>query len=229
MRTSGQEWPENAALIWSDHVPADIRDLFEVHDYHHASAILSSEFPSEFREVCDALRAFRISTAEIKAPGGNESDVPKKVSAILRPSWKAAKLQASMVVDDKPVGQDTHIIDYVKGRVAFDVEWNSKDQTFDRDLFAFSEFFKYKKISVGVILTRSNDLDDVFVKLGKFTDKNGKERLVKDKYGASTTHMGKLLPRLDAGRQGGCPVVVFGITRKSISDWKAYEKRRTGS
>lgn len=130
-----------------------------------------------------------------------------------------------MVVDDKPVGQDTHIIDYVKGRVAFDVEWNSKDQTFDRDLFAFSEFFKYKKISVGVILTRSNDLDDVFAKLGTFTDKSGVERPVKAKYGASTTHMGKLLPRLEAGRQGGCPVVVFGITRKSISDWKAYEKR----
>lgn len=91
---SGQEWPENAALIWSAHVPADIRDLFEVHDYYHACAILSSEFPGEFREVCDALRAFRISTTEIKAPGGNESDIPKKVSAILRPSWKAAKLQA---------------------------------------------------------------------------------------------------------------------------------------
>jgi len=36
------------------------------------------------------------------------------------------------------------------------------------------------------------------------------------KYGASTTQMGKLLPRLEAGRNGGCPILVFGITRKSI-------------
>src|SRR3546814_4372321 len=27
---------------------------------------------------------------------------------------------------------DGHKIDYVKGKVAFDLEWNSKDQTFDR-------------------------------------------------------------------------------------------------
>lgn len=27
-------------------------------------------------------------------------------------------------------------IDFLKGRIAFDLEWNSKDQTFDRDLLA---------------------------------------------------------------------------------------------
>ncbi|MGH7006603.1 MAG: BglII/BstYI family type II restriction endonuclease, partial [Alphaproteobacteria bacterium] len=32
-------------------------------------------------------------------------------------------------------------------------------------------------------------------------------------YGASTTHMSKLLPRLEGGGGGGCPVVVFGIGR----------------
>lgn len=30
---------------------------------------------------------------------------------------------------------DGHNIDFVKGKVAFDLEWNSKDQTFDRDLW----------------------------------------------------------------------------------------------
>ena len=29
-----------------------------------------------------------------------------------------------------------HNVDFVKNQVAFDVEWNSKDQTFDRDLLA---------------------------------------------------------------------------------------------
>ncbi|MFP4030091.1 MAG: hypothetical protein ACOC98_08885 [Thermodesulfobacteriota bacterium] len=28
--------------------------------------------------------------------------------------------------------------------------------------------------------------------------------------------MGKLLPRLQAGRNGGCPVLVFGITPKLL-------------
>jgi len=35
---------------------------------------------------------------------------------------------------------------------------------------------------------------------------------VADKYGASTTHLDKLLPRLEGG--GGCPILAFGITQK---------------
>ena len=32
---------------------------------------------------------------------------------------------------------DGHRIDFLNGRVALDLEWNSKDQTYDRDLYAF--------------------------------------------------------------------------------------------
>jgi len=107
------------------------------------------------------------------------------------------------------ISHGSHKVDYIKGRVAFDLEWNSKDQTFDRDLYAFRAFFEYDAISLGILVTRSNDLDPLFNTLG-----------VKAKYGASTTHMGKLLPRLIAGRNGGCPVLVFGITQKLIQENK---------
>ena len=95
----------------------------------------------------------------------------------------------------------SHKVDYLKGRVAFDLEWNSKDQTFDRDLYAFRAFFDYNAISVGVLVTRSIGLNIILKELG-----------ILAKYGASTTHLGKLIPRLEAGRNGGCPVLVFGIT-----------------
>jgi len=121
--------------------------------------------------------------------------------------WIESKLEASLVVDNIPVQQDTHKIDYVKGRVAFDLEWNSKDQTFDRDLFAFRSFFDYDKISVGILVTRSERLDPIFRELG-----------INHKYGASTTHMGKLLPRLKAGRGGGCPLLIFGITELLLTE-----------
>ena len=62
---------------------------------------------------------------------------------------------------------DGHKIDYVKNRVAFDLEWNSKDQTFDRDLYAFSAFFQCGVIDVGVLVTRSESLNPVFRKLGQ--------------------------------------------------------------
>lgn len=206
-------------MIWTDYIPEDIRDLYEVHDYRHAAAILAKELPDEFSDICAALREFRLTKSDILDRGGNESRIPKKISKILRPlGWKAQRLTAKFVVDEQPVSQDTHVVDYLKGRVAFDLEWNSKDQTFDRDLYAFRSFFDFGKISVGVLLTRSNQLDPVFAKLGAIKDRHGTERAVRAKYGASTTHIGKLLPRLNSGRSGGCPVLALGITPKLIQE-----------
>lgn len=205
-------------MTWEEHIPPDIAELYEIHDYKHAAAILASEFPKEFNELCEALRKFRFTVEDIKLAGGNESLIPKKYSKILNPmGWAEGNLKAKLVIDDQEISLDTHKVDYIKGRVAFDLEWNSKDQTFDRDLYAFRAFYEYDKISLGVLVTRSNDLDKLFDSLGSYTDKNGEVRKYKAKYGASTTHMGKLLPRLKSGRNGGCPVLVFGITRKLVT------------
>lgn len=69
---------------------------------------------------------------------------------------------------------DGHKIDYVKGKVAFDLEWNSKDQTFDRDLYAFNAFFQSGVINVGVLVTRGESLNPVFKALGPALRKDGK-------------------------------------------------------
>jgi len=143
-------------LVRQDYVPRELQNLYEIRDYHHAATILANEFRSEFQDVCRALKGFRITMVDILAKGGNESAIPKKFSAILRPlEWKEEKLQASLMVDAKTISSDTHRIDYVKGRVALDVEWNSKDQTFDCDLYAFRTFFEFGKISVAALITRS--------------------------------------------------------------------------
>lgn len=209
-------------MSWRDHIPEDITELYEIHDWRHAAAILSKEFPEEFEDICYALRNFTITKADILKPGGNQSPIPPKFGDLLKEcDWDYEEnLTAKLVVDDKTVSHDSHKVDYIKGRVAFDIEWNSKDQTFDRDLYAFRAFFEYDKISVGVLITRSNSLNPVFESLGNYTDRYGTERAIKAKYGASTTHMGKLLPRLMAGRSGGCPVLVFGITPQIIEDYE---------
>ena len=41
-------------------------------------------------------------------------------------------------------------IDFLKGRVAFDLEWNSKDQTFDRDLLAMRTYYDCDIVSDGL-------------------------------------------------------------------------------
>jgi hypothetical protein len=93
-------------------------------------------------------------------------------------------------------------------------------QTYDRDLYAFSAFYDAGAIDVGIIITRGISLDtNYFRGLGKVLDKNGLEGTgdVYKKFGASTTWMGKLLYRLDAGRNGGCPVLAIGITPDCVS------------
>lgn len=188
------------------HIPDDIQELYETHDYRHAAAILACEFPEEGEEVYQVLRSFRLRQEQIKKAGGNESEIPKEFSKFLRPlGWTESRLKAKLIVDDVEVTSDTHNIDYLKNRGAFDLEWSSKDQTFDRDLYAFRAFFDYNRISLGILVTRSQELDPHFKSMGVY-----------QKYGASTTHIGKLLPRLKAGRSGGCPVLVFGITSRLL-------------
>lgn len=113
-------------MVWQDYIPQDLQSLYEIRDYHHAAAVLANEFPSEFKELCDPLRTFRINTQDIIDPGGNESRVPKKISELLRgKGWKEQQLKAEQVIDGHSIATDTHRIDYVKDRVVFDLEWNS--------------------------------------------------------------------------------------------------------
>ena len=72
-----------------------------------------------------------------------------------------------------------------------------------------------------MILTRGSSLDNRFFRsLGKVLRKDGTQgnEVVYKKYGASTTWMGKLLYRLDAGRNGGCPVLAVGIKPACVSN-----------
>lgn len=204
-----------------------VKGLYEVYSFKHAESILISDFEDEFRELLVALLKFRFTREHIIKPGGNESEIPKIFSKLLRDKgWEEKNLGAELTVFEKK-GKDriekgkldhgSHKVDYLKGRVAFDLEWNSKDQTFDRDLYAFRAFFEYNAISVGVLVTRSLSLDDLFRHLDQEYQFPKGKRLM-DKYGKSTTHWGKLSPRLEANRNGGCPVLVFCITPSLLEE-----------
>lgn len=201
-----------------DLFPQSIRDKYDIHEHKNAISILYMAYPDLFKEICYVLDQIRITKQMITVAGGNESQIPKAFSNILRPlGWQEVKLKAETLVNDiETVRTETHKIDYVKGQVAFDLEWNSKDQTFDRDLYAFRSFFEFNKIDLGIIVTRSTSLHDYFRTLGVHTDSHGVTRPIISKFGASTTHFNKLLYRIDEGRSGGCPVIAFGITQQGI-------------
>ncbi len=80
-------------------------------------------------------------------------------------------------------------------------ECNNQDPFYDRDLNNFRLLFDLRAIDPAMIVTQCTELQQIFNKLGRGAS-----------FGNSTTHMAKLLPRLEGGGGGGCPVVVFGIS-----------------
>lgn len=187
-----------------DLLPRKIRDNYEAYEWKHACAILHNDFPSEWQDILDLLNHFRLCKSWIVKGGGNKSQVSDSVDNFLSArGWVEKQFTTSVQVDDQTMNSPTHKIDCYKNQVALEIEWNNKDPFFDRDLNNFRLLFDLRAIHVGIIITRCDELQDIFVELGRGSS-----------YGASTTHMSKLLPRIQGGSGSGCPLLVFGIRRK---------------
>lgn len=218
-------------MSYSKYINENILNKYEFFDYGHALEILHESFPNEWNEIQDCLSTFSLTKQDILKAGGNESPIPKKFDDVLYPyGWREIRISGDLIVkkyprqstqrrgkfSDEPFEVETiegyidgHNIDFLKNRVAFDLEWNSKDQTFDRDLLAMRTYFDCGLIDVGIIVTRSEELNDIFKRLE-----------VISKYGASTTWMGKLLYRLDSRRNGGCPILAVGIKKECVERYE---------
>ena len=185
-------------------LPAFLREHYEVHEWKHASAILAQDFSAEWSEIIEVLSGFRLKKSQIAKGGKNKSDVSKAIDTeFYRRGWEEKQFETSIVVDGHTSDSPTHKVDCFKNRVALEIEWNNKDPFYDRDLNNFRLLFDLRVASVGVIVTRCDELQDIFNDLGRGPS-----------FGNSTTHMSKLLPRIDGGSGGGCPVLVFGISRR---------------
>ncbi len=187
-----------------DHLPQGIRDLYEVHEWRHACAILRYDLPQEWDDVNTVLGAFRLQESDIRTPGGGKSPISQKLDkAFVDRGWTERSFETKAIADNRVVETRTHEVDLFKNRIALEVEWNNKDPFFDRDLDNFRHLFGLDLVSVGVIITRRDELQEIFDALGKGAS-----------YGASTTHISKLLPRINRSGGGGCPILVFGIGKK---------------
>lgn len=184
--------------------PRIIRENYEVYEWRHASAILEHDFPKEFSDLCRVLAEFRLKKSSIITPGGRKSKISgwidKQFYAL---GWREKKFDTKISIDDIDIESPTHSIDCFKNRVALEIEWNNKDPFYDRDLNNFRLLFDLRAISLGIIITRADELQDIFEDFDRG-----------DSFGASTTHMSKLLPRIQGGGGAGCPILVFGITKK---------------
>lgn len=206
-------------MVTTHLIPPDIAERYEVREWRNATGVLSTAHPEEWQDIVDALRAFEFRRSEVLKGGGRKSVIASRVDGFLEArGWIEKKFATRIRVDETERDSPTHKVDCFKGRVGLEIEWNNKDPFFDRDLNNFRLLFELRVIDVGVIVTRASHLQTIFKSLGK---------KVADKYGASTTHMDKLLPRLEGGGGGGCPILAFGISRSSyVEDAMPIEDRR---
>jgi len=191
-----------------DYFSEFVWENFEIYEWRHAAAILSTDFPEEFEQIKNLLGAFRLYKSWIEKGGGNKSKLAEWVDFELgKLGWVETSFNTQIKVDEETRDSPTHKVDCFKNRVAMEVEWNNKDPFYDRDLNNFRLLFDLRVISVGVIFTRSDELQAIFKELGRGSS-----------YGNSTTHMSKLLPRIEGGGGGGCPLLVIGIKPSLFSE-----------
>lgn len=185
-----------------ENLPLFIQSNYKVQEWRHASAILENDFPTEWNNIIDVLTRFRLLKSEILQPGGRKSPIADRFDNRFRElGWSEKAFDTGIIVDGVERDSPTHKVDNFKNHIAVEVEWNNKDPFYDRDLNNFRLLFDLRVISVGVIITRCSELQDIFDNLEKGSS-----------YGNSTTHWNKLIPRLEGGSGGGCPILAFGIS-----------------
>lgn len=191
----------------------------------YADVILKEAFPDRFRDIRETLEDFRPSLDELRAPGGGRTDFVERFDGSLRnrldgdqPVWSKQQIELQRRIELPSIGstwvgtERTHEIDMfgfgslstpLPG-VAVEMEWNNKDPFFDRDLNLFEALHRETAIAVGVIVTRGPKLQRLVG--GVVRSKDGGF-----KYGQSSTHWDKLVPKVNLGGGGECPLLLIGI------------------
>ena len=197
----------------------------------YADVILQGAFPGRLGEIVRSLENFRITLDELRAGGGGRTVFVGRFDQSLRdqlaagyPVWGKRNIT---IVKQLGFGDDVREVVRVRGHeidmfglggtdprhhfpgVAVEMEWNNKDPFYDRDLNNFAALHREGAIAVGVIVTRGPHLQEL---IGPVI----RSRQGGFKYGQSTTHWNKLVPRVNLGGGGECPLLLVGIEPERI-------------
>jgi len=189
---------------------------YRVRVTRYADIVLAHAFPEMWADLLGAFDEVTIDLAELERGGGNRTPIAARFDASLgRRGWGKRTIEIEKYVDRVSVmGVRGHEIDMFKigpggdyPGVGCEMEWNNKDPFFDRDLNNFAALHREGVVAVGVIVTRGPSLQSLLQaeKIGGVT-----------KYGASTTWWDKLVPRVNLGGGGECPLLLVGIETERV-------------
>lgn len=197
----------------------------------YADVILDGAFSGRFGDLVRSLEDFHITLDELRAGGGGRTVFVARFDHSLREQrdgstevWGKRNITIT-----KGIGfdEDASEVQRVRGHeidmfglgraepdgyfpgIGVEMEWNNKDPFFDRDLNNFAALHREGAIAVGVIITRGPRLQELISSVIRSTGGGFK-------YGQSSTHWRKLLPRVNLGGGGECPLLLAGIEPERI-------------
>lgn len=209
--------------------PPHVLARYEFAETRNAAKILHATNLEAFRQVVEALDAFKLTSMDLITPGGQESDLAARlndsfrsrgwrearVDTLIRLSleltpWKGEGVEAfpSSITETLNRG---YKVDNFRDRTALDVEWNAKDGNLDRDISAYRALYDAALIDSGVLVSRTLALRHLArkVALDSGIPMSVAKKLLNT---TTTTNDQKLIPRLTRGDAGGCPVLAVFIS-----------------
>lgn len=235
-------------------------DGYEIYFTRFADSIIKDHFQEAVSELSEVLNRFKFTETQLMSAGGSLSSIAKSLrDKLYEYDWIEVKIENEHKVKDKVLTSESHKIDhykeFVKGNIGLEIEWNTKDPFFDRDLENFRKLHQVGELALGIIITRGQTLqvelldvykrylssiypyskDDLskalnlsqkaetriqeFIELDKENSINSIAKyLCSSKYGTSTTHMSKLIQRVDRGVGDPCPCILIGIEKERITE-----------
>jgi hypothetical protein len=176
--------------------PPDYQRPWEMHEWRHALAVLNGAYEEEWNDLLAALREFKLLKSAIVSAGAARSPVSRALeSSLYARGWREEAFEMA-----PHIGGAVARVDCFKSGVAVEVHWYGKEMAFDRTLNNFRVLFDLGLIEVGVIVTRCDGLQSIFRETGRY------------QMAAGTTRIGSLLPKIEAGFAGGCPVLALGAS-----------------
>jgi hypothetical protein len=203
----------------------------------YADVILKESFSERFTDLITALDQFHPTLHELRTGGGGRTVFVKRfddsLAAMTQDGKKIWGKQNVTIVKHVELDGTTlrtsrthsHEIDmFGTGTlagplpgIAVEMEWNNKDPFYDRDLNNFQALHREGAIAIGVIVTRGPNLQALIYPTIKSKDGN-------KKYGQASTHWAKLIPKVNLGGGGECPLLLVGIEPARITGIELAQK-----
>jgi len=221
-------------------VPADVFARYQFFETRNAAAIMRATNQEAFGEIIDILRYFVLIDDDLVLAGGEESGLAKRLNYEFRSrGWREGRVdtaiklvlrlmpfadagETTVHVEESEVTNEGYKVDNVKDRIAMDLEWNAKDGNLDRDLAAYRALYDAGLIDGAILVTRTiDDLRELGyrIRIDSGMDEKTARKVLTT---STTTNTKKLLPRLQRGDAGGCPVLAVAICERT---WMGYERQ----